>query len=428
MTNYFPQHAELISKRWPAVLPHLLAQDIEQVPAELVEGLSSTLSINGIQLTSRHDRMREAERIAAMAPTKVAELTLYGTGLGDVPRVLLQRKRLRRLNVKIMNSAIFALVLHLTEQLDWLSDPRVNLLLAEENELVMTPFLFLSAELELADERSAKIRDRVLIQSRREVLNGEFEDEWVFKRFDENLALLRQDQDVAALFGTMKGREAYVLATGPTLAGHFERLKQVREQAERPLFICVDTALRPLLEHGIRPDIVVTVDRNIHCGILHPDWSHDIKLVYIPMVDNGVLASWLGPRYGAYEALDTYVRLSSKLRRASLFTGGSVIHPATDLAVRMGAGQVTLFGVDFSYPGDKSHTGWDDGVLGGHARYGRRTVPNGNGQPVRTLLSFCIYLNYMELYIKAHPEVVFKNCSREGARILGTRYHEEFAG
>lgn len=428
MIDYFPQHAELIARRWPAVLACLQEQDVNSVPAELVEGLSSTLAINGIQLTSRHDRIREAERIAAMSSAKEPELTMYGTGLGDVPRVLLKRKRLRRLNIKIMNSAIFALVLHLTEQLDWLSDPRVNLLLAEENELVMSPFLFLSAELELADERSAKIRDRVLIQSRREDLNGEFEDAWVFKRFDENLALLRQDQDVAALFGTMKGREAYVLATGPTLAGHFTRLKQVRERADRPLYICVDTALRPLLEYGIKPDIVVTVDRNIHSGILHPDWSHDIKLVYIPMVDNGVLASWQGPRYGAYEALDTYARLSRKLRRASLFTGGSVIHPATDLAVKMGAGQVTLFGADFSYPGDKSHTGWDDGVLGGYACYGRRTVPNGHGQPVRTLLSFCIYLNYMELYIKTHPEVVFKNSSREGARILGTRYHEEFAG
>ena len=133
MTNYFPQHAELIARRWPAVLPHLLAQDIDQVPAELVEGLSSTLSINGIQLTSRHDRVREAKRIAAMSSAKAPELTLYGTGLGDVPRVLLKRKRLRRLNIKIMNSAIFTLVLHLTEQLDWLVDPRVQLLLPEEN-------------------------------------------------------------------------------------------------------------------------------------------------------------------------------------------------------------------------------------------------------------------------------------------------------
>lgn len=27
-----------------------------------------------------------------------------------------------------------------------------------------------------------------------------------------------------------------------------------------------------------------------------------------------------------------------------------------------------------------------------------------------------------------HPDVEFRNSSREGARILGTTYHEEFAG
>ncbi|MFM5755883.1 motility associated factor glycosyltransferase family protein [Aeromonas veronii] len=428
MIDYFPQHAELIARRWPAVLACLQEQDVNSVPAELVEGLSSTLAINGIQLTSRHDRIREAERIAAMSSAKEPELTLYGTGLGDVPRVLLKRKRLRRLNIKIMNSAIFALVLHLTEQLDWLSDPRVNLLLAEENELVMLPFLFLSSELELADESSSKIRDRVLIQSRYESLNSVFEQEWIFQRFNENFDLLRQDFDVKDLFGVAQGREAYILATGPTLATHFTRLKQIRDRAERPLFICVDTALRPLLEHGIKPDIVVTIDRNIHHGILNPDWSADITLVYNPMVNNAVLSSWKGKRYGAYEALHMYTELNNKLPRASLYAGGSVIHPATDLAVRMGSGKITLFGADFAYPGGKTHTGWDDGVLGGRACYGHRTVPNGYGQPVRTLLTFSIYLNYMELYIMNHPDVEFRNSSREGARILGTTYHEEFAG
>lgn len=427
MIDYFPQHAEVLARRWPRLLAHLQGCDINAVPAELIEGLSSTLVINGIQLTSRHDRVREAEKIAAGAPEDLGELTLYGTGLGDLPRVLLRRKRLRRLNIKVMNSAVFALVLHLTDQGDWLADPRVRLMLPEENELVMSPFLFLASELELADEQSAKIRDRVLIQSRRELFNAEYASDRIVNRLHDNLELLHQDRDVASLFNTLKGREVYVLATGPTLADHLPRLRQIREQANRPLFISVDTALRPLLEHGIRPDIVVSVDINIHQGILHPEWSDDIALVYIPMVSKAVLSGWKGPRYGAYEQLDSYAELIRVAPRATLFTGGSVIHPATDLAVKMGARQITLFGADFAYPRDKSHTGWEEGQLGGKSHYGRRTVPNGHGAPVKTLLSFCIYLNYMELYIKMQPGVRFMNSSREGARILGTTYNEEFA-
>ena len=86
----FAQHGRLIRQRWPALWPRLLAQDVESIQAELTEGLGSTLSIDGIQLTSRHDRVKEAELQAASLP-EVAVLHLYGTGLGDLPRALLSR-------------------------------------------------------------------------------------------------------------------------------------------------------------------------------------------------------------------------------------------------------------------------------------------------------------------------------------------------
>nr|WP_246771394.1 hypothetical protein [Aeromonas hydrophila] len=83
--DLFNQHGRLISQRWPALWPRLLAQDVESLPAELTEGLGSTLSLHGIQLTSRHDRAKEAELQAASLPEQPV-LHLYGTGLGDLPR------------------------------------------------------------------------------------------------------------------------------------------------------------------------------------------------------------------------------------------------------------------------------------------------------------------------------------------------------
>jgi len=58
MSELFQSNVEVIQRRWPAVAARLLAEDPSSLQADLVEGLGSTLSINGIQLTSRHDRTR----------------------------------------------------------------------------------------------------------------------------------------------------------------------------------------------------------------------------------------------------------------------------------------------------------------------------------------------------------------------------------
>lgn len=430
MTDFYPVNSAIIARRWPAVFAWLEQHDIDSVNAELIEGRGSTLVVNGIQLTSRHDRVKEAERHAASVSNKHRTVFLYGTGLGDMQRVLLQRKKLKELNVRIMNGAVFALVLHLLDNSDWLADPRVSLDIAGNYSVVQLPYLCLSSELELADEFNLKIRDRLQIEIKRVLANLHFSAQatWLIERLDSNVELMRQDRDVSELFGTLSGGEAFVIATGPTLMNHYDKLKVIRERENRPLFICVDTAFKPLLDHGIRPDIVVTMDKNIHTGILLPDASEDITLVYMPMVRNEVLSQWRGTRYAALEVHEGYEQIRKKIQRTTLITNGSVIHPAVDLAVRMGAKKVTLFGADFAFPGERTHASWEKGALGLADVKANKSVKNGHGEMVKTLFAFCIYLNHMEYYIAQHPEVEFFNTCRDGALIHGTTFDEEFAG
>src|SRR5690606_34095042 len=114
------------------------------------------------------------------------------------------------------------------------------------------------------------------------------------------LDLLREDADVAELFGRYEGAEAFVIATGPTLEYHFATLREIRAQAQRPLFIAVDTALVPLLRQGIRPDLVVSIDANISGKHLPVADSTGIKLVYFPFLAGELLRAWQGKRYAAY--------------------------------------------------------------------------------------------------------------------------------
>ena len=427
MSEFFQANAEVLQRRWPALFERLMAEDSAAVQAELVQGLGSTLSVNGVQLTSRHDRTHEA-RVQAVSLADKAQLHVYGTGLGDLPAVLLERAGLERLYVHILNGALFALVVQLLDQRQWLDDPRVELFYAGDLSDICTPFFALPAEMLLADDFNAKIRDRLVSEVHLSFNNREFDPQSpvIQQRLQDCLPVLLGDDDVAQLFGTCVDRDVYVIATGPTLEGHFERLAKVRAQAQRPLFICVDTAYRPLREHGVVPDLVVSIDQLISFRHLPFEQSEGIPLVYLPMSDPEVLRAWKGKRYGGYSASPVYAALREAYPRGELHVGGSVIHPAVDLAVKMGARRITLFGADFAFPMNKTHAGWNDGELGPSVNQARHWVRDGHGQRVSTQLNFRGYLCVLERYIAAHPQVEFFNSSRAGALIAGTRFNQEF--
>ncbi|CAE6917446.1 hypothetical protein [Vibrio sp. B1FLJ16] len=60
MSQLYTQNMQLIEKRWPEIAAHIDQQDIEALDAQLVEAKAQTISINGIQLSSRYDALEEA--------------------------------------------------------------------------------------------------------------------------------------------------------------------------------------------------------------------------------------------------------------------------------------------------------------------------------------------------------------------------------
>ncbi|MGV8918291.1 MAG: motility associated factor glycosyltransferase family protein [Pseudomonas sp.] len=428
MSERFQRNAEVLQRRWATLFTRLLAEDSESVHAEPMQGKDSTLSIDGIQLTSRHDRSAEARLQAASLPPASPTVHVYGTGLGDLQRVLLERTDLTRLCMYILNGALFKLILSQFDQIDWLSDPRVELSYAADDQEIRLPFFALPSELELADELNAKIRDRLVSEVHLNFNNREFNPQspQILKRLKDSLQLLRSDRDVTELFSSQVGREIYVIGTGPSLEQQFEKLKAIRAQTPRPLFISVDTAYRPLMDQGIKPDVVVSIDQRITALHLPPEQSDKIPLVYMPLSNPKVLRAWKGWRYASYSASPIYRKMREKNDRGQLYVGGSVIHPALDLAVKMGATHITLFGADFAFPMNKTHASWKDGDLGPGVNLARHWVLDGRGQRVKTQLNFRRYLSELERYIAQHPQVSFFNSSRDGAMIAGTRFNPEF--
>lgn len=428
MTDTLSENLAVLRQRWPELAARTEGQSVDGLAVELVEGNEQTLSIDGIQLTSRHGRLAEAQLQAASLPEGAPVVHLYGFGLGDLQRVLLAEPRLERLQVHILNAPLLGLVLQVTDHTDWLSDPRVSLAHAGDAGEIQLPFFALPSELVLAEDAAAKIRDRLVSETHLAFNNRAFtaHDPELVARLQENAPLLSNDGDVAELFGTIEGADVYVVATGPSLELHYEHLRQARRPGG-PLLICVDTAYRPLLERGVVADIVVSIDQRISPRHLPPERSHASTLVYMPLLAADVLNPWRGRRLATYSASPVYAEARRRWPKAQLHGGGSVIHPAVDLAVRMGAARVTLFGADFAFPNDKTHAGWQDGDLGPQLTHARHWVLDGHGGRVRTQLNFRSYLTELERYIARHPEVAFFNTSRGGALIAGTSFDENLA-
>ena len=412
------QNSALINARWPwlvAPLTAALAHCVRKF--SICEGLDSTVLVDGLQLTSRHQRVAEAQFLLSAQPLGEV-VTIYGSGLGELPRLLCQLPQVKQLDVALINPDIFAWLLQHIDESEWLSDGKVTLRLADERSPVPHA-LALSGELLLAQGDYAPLRDRLLLNRDTGWRSHHASDPLIQQRFADNQTLIRQDADAAQLALRHQGGECWVVATGPTLASQYARLAQRPHQV---VLIAVDTAVAALLAHGISPDYVVTIDEAISELQLSTAAKLTCPLIYFPRLAPQVLQAWAGPRYCAYSTGALYDELAQQLPRARLFSAGSVLHTAVDLALWMGARKVVLWGADFSYPSGRSHAHWAaDSEVGFVTANATHQVENGHGGLNATHLNMRGYLRDLEDYIAAHPQVEFINTSLEGAKIAGTK-------
>lgn len=426
MATCFNENLHIVDCRWPAVARSLRAAP-ELVTRLVQVGPQSTLQVNGIHLASSRDRHAEAQLQASLVPLNSSVAYVYGPGLGDLPRALLKRKNLLELNVVLMNSAVTRGTFEAFDQRDWLGDLRVKILLAEESTEINFPFAAVPPCLQLAADEAARLRDLVVLELASPYIHQKHgaENIKLQLRLDENRFVFQNDPDIAELFDSAPGASVVVAAAGPTLS---ESYAQLRQQQPQRLLIAADAALKPLLRAGIRPDFVVSVDAHpelfelFFAGIA-PDVLRKITLVYFPTVTPQVISNWPGPRRAAMSNLPVFSDLAKRCPRGMLFCAGSVVHPAVDLAVKLGAARVFLAGADFSFPEGRSHVEGSRAVAFDVAS-SQDWVFSGDGKKVATTPSLRGYLRDLERYISIQQQVVFQSCSSRGAKIKGAECRE----
>ena len=425
--DIFAENMKVIAERWPLVAKRLASVGL---PAQIVviEGTpETTFSVSGIHLSSCYDRQSEALLQSSLVPDTARNCWIYGLGLGDLPEALLQREQLRKVSVVLLNSEISRLSFSSIDHRNWLTDPRLQLLLAENIEGLQAPFAAVPPELQLAEDGATRLRDQVLlelstpfIRSKQGAGNAETQI-----RLLETRPFVVDDGDVATLFGMKSGETVLVAGAGPTLADQYE---WIRQQSDAFL-IAVDTAVKPLLSEGICPDVVVAIDPSHHEELalfagIDSALLAQIPLVYFPRVHPEVLNCWPGPRLAAYSSESGYQQQAAEIPKGKLYSSGTVFHPAVDLAVRVGAQKIVLLGADFSYPNGMSHVPGSAHSKSRILRPGDPWVLDSFGKKIATAANLRGFLRDLEDYITLWPQVQFVNASRKGALIQGTSYLE----
>lgn len=426
--SIFAHNMAIVSLRWPDISHQITAADITSVSVQLVEDEQLTMLYDDIQIASSFDQVSEAKIQIKHIPSKSSQVFLYGTGLGGIQKELLLNDDIQQLNVVIMNISVFKASLTHFEQIHWLEDIRVNLILGSTLSRVFFPFIALPAELTLSDNATARLRDIVSLE-----LDDAFIEKKKGKRNQErldkistNLVHIQKDKDVKSLFKNEDKRKFIVCGAGPTLENHFTWLTSLPNRSDF-FIIAADASVMPLATVGVIPDVVVSVDpvaKRLFTTLNMDDYINT-ALVYFPVIDASFLKSWKGKRYVSYSSSSLYDDINTEIPRGRLYSGGSVIHPAIDLSVKMGAKNIFLLGGDFSFPEGKTHAVWQENYSSTNTHLLAKNTPhwvlNSKNQRVPTLLNFRGYLRDLEKYIALTKGVNFYNTSDKGASIKGTK-------
>lgn len=147
---------------------------------------------------------------------------------------------------------------------------------------------------------------------------------------------------------------AIIVAAGPSLNKNINDLKLAKGRA---FIIAVDTAIKPLLNAGIKPDMYAIVDGLKPVELVNVEGAEDIPLLTSSVASSAVLDFHKGKKifYAEGEPLIDIMLSTHNIKFATIPCGGSVATTAFAFAYMIGIETIILVGQDLALTGNKTH-------------------------------------------------------------------------
>jgi hypothetical protein len=168
------------------------------------------------------------------------------------------------------------------------------------------------------------------------------------------------------------GKCAVLVAMGSSLESQIESLKKYRHLVD---VICCDKAFGPLLEHGIKADVVVVADAGIPFKYIEPwiNQTEGVKLMATPYANTEWTHAWKGPVYfyvnqDAIESEQVFLPIighDTRVIPASSNVSNAMVVLFTNCENKKnenwgGYERYFLIGYDYSWPVNGNYYAWYD--------------------------------------------------------------------
>ena len=392
-----------------------------------------------IALNSTYHPAHEADRYVAQFSECVPEtiLFLYGFSDGRVIReILSEHCPINRCIVYEPSVDIFRHALQELELDDLFMDTRLKIIVADPQALEK----FLYGEM---NYRSWKLFRWAILSKYREIFDTDYKEvQALYKRMYEDRQADMRTLIRAAQAGMVN--EAYamkwmldsrtleqlkkrlptedvpciVVAAGPSLEKNVEILKQAKGKA---FIICVDTAVKYLLEREIMPDLLCTVDPLKGSSFFTRPEIKEIPIAISADSDYRALES-IGDIQPIYISItnDFYRGLFRKQGTdVGYFDGGgSVGTTCFQIGVALGFKTIIIIGQDLAFTDDKAHAGMGN-LQESDLVYGLMMVDGYYGEKVLTRGDFKHYLDWYNMRIPEFKDRTIINATEGGAKLKG---------
>lgn len=394
-----------------------------------------------IILHSTYDPQREAQHIVSSyeySPT--ADIVLLGFGLGyHVEEVLAKPAKhgliliveadLEILWHACMSRDLSAVFLH----------PHVVLSVAENpacifNRLTEHSMSVLANSLSVLEHpASVKCYDRVYSQARKV-----FNDFYTWARVNANTQMAKardfaqnilrnaceyvESPGINSLCESFQDVPVFIISAGPSLDKNVCYLKEI---GARGLIVCVDSALKTLLDNGIKPDLVVSIDFSKHNAKYFDNIpSERLCLAFDPEVYPEIPRTFRGSKFAMNlpgKALCDWI--TQKIGdKGGIPKGLSVSHAALSIALAMRSAPIIFVGQDLSYPRGAWHSKgsgvYQKATISQEVQNRCVQIDGYFGAPVQSETSFTVFLTQFESLLN-DLQVRCYNATEGGARIHG---------
>ncbi len=219
---------------------------------------------------------------------------------------------------------------------------------------------------------------------------------------------------LARLKDRFAGKPAIIVSAGPSLRKNKHLLREAREGA---VIVAVQTTLRPLLEMGVEPHFVTSLDYHEICTRFFEGLPPTIRteLIAEPKATSGVFAMHPGPLSLLGNDFAEGLLREMRLNKPSLTPGATVAHLAFYLTEFLGCDPVVFVGQDLGFsdglcyaPGTSYEDVWRpelgrfctvemkqwDQIV--RERFILRRIPDYQGRPMYTEERLFTYLQQFE--------------------------------